>query len=315
MNICEKAALAADTFEKTNTELKRQYLQKNIDVINNIMSRVPGYCGSFGTGYPFYVLNPNLEGELPVIDEQIRYNDELLEAAKGLGNNWPCELCLASFGNLMPDLKQICKPCPEVNPELKPRKILNRLPDVDMWMVCSDAYVEKAKTTLAALFDSFGMKTSDVDPIQTIHDVEEIANDLKDGRMPTKMLPLDVHIIEYSKLYRLISEVPFTLQNASFDNRKPYLPIHPISLRKTWQYDDEAYNFILDFMFSLTPFNWEKSLERKLTTSRHIISQFFSPEELEGILQSVAPDSVKRRLETEELQKTYKKRVDLWRRK
>ena len=77
MNTCVKAADVSTRFEKLNNELKRKYLIKNIDRINMIMSHAPGYCGSFGTGYPFYVLDKNLEGELPVIEEQIRYNDEL----------------------------------------------------------------------------------------------------------------------------------------------------------------------------------------------------------------------------------------------
>lgn len=50
MNICIQAADASTRFEKNNTELKRLYLIKNIDTINSIMARTPGYCGSFGTG-------------------------------------------------------------------------------------------------------------------------------------------------------------------------------------------------------------------------------------------------------------------------
>ncbi len=54
MNVCVQAANASTCFEKTNSELKRLYLLKNIDIINTIMSKTPGYCGSFGTGYPLY---------------------------------------------------------------------------------------------------------------------------------------------------------------------------------------------------------------------------------------------------------------------
>ena len=77
MNICKKVADISTRFEKCPSALKREYLIKNIDIINTIMSYIPGYCGSFGTGYPFYVLDDNLEGKLPVIKEQIRYNNEL----------------------------------------------------------------------------------------------------------------------------------------------------------------------------------------------------------------------------------------------
>jgi len=312
MNICIKAADASNKFENTNTDLKRQYFIKNIKVINTIMSRVPGYCGSFGTGYPFYALDSNLEGELPFISEQIRYNNQLIESAHQLKSEWGCAKCLNTIGQLMPDLKQICKPCPRMNDGLKPRKVLNRLPDVDMWMICSDLYVDMAKEKLSKLFDVFDMRTSDVDPVQTINDVSDIADDLSNGVMPSKMLPLDVHIIEYSKFSSLISDVPFTLQEALQNEHQPYLPIHPISLRKTWQYDDVAYNFILDFMFSLTPFNWDDDLSNRLVYSRKIISNAFTNEQLCDILHSVAPDSVERRLETPRLQKVYERRMDLW---
>lgn len=312
MNICVEAAETSNRFEKNNTELKKNYLLHNVNTINIIMSRAPGYCGSFGTGYPFYVLDSNLEGNLPLIDEQIRYNNELLYSAKKLSSQWECASCLSTKGTLMPDLKQICKPCPQVCDDLKPRKVVNRLPDVDMWMICLDTEVENAKDFLSTMFDAFDMHTSDVDPVKTIHEVSEITTDLEHGNMPSKLLPLDVHIIEYSKVSKLLDEVPFTLQMATENNTQPYLPIHPLSLRKTWQYDDVAYNFVLDFLLSMTPFFWDSTLTKKLDFSRNIISQTFSVKNLSDILHSVAPESVERRFETPQLQKTYERRVESW---
>lgn len=78
VNRCEKAALASNIFERCNTDLKRRYFIENINTTNLVMSRISGYCGSFGTGYPFYVLDSNLEGKIPIIQEQIRYNNSLL---------------------------------------------------------------------------------------------------------------------------------------------------------------------------------------------------------------------------------------------
>ena len=311
MNTCVKAADVSTRFEKLNNELKRKYLIKNINRINMIMEHTPGYSGSFGTGYPFYVLDKNLEGQLPVIDEQIRYNDELHSEACGL-DCWACENCLNTRGSRMPDLKTICKPCPQVKNSIKPRKVINRLPDIDMWMICEDGKVEEAKKTLVTLFDNYGMHTSDVDPVRTIDEMEDIVSDLESGKMPTKMLPLDIHIIEYSKFAGLLDEIPFSLLSAMEEGQVPYLPIHPQSLRKTWQYDDEAYNFVLDYIFSITPFNWERKLERKLNLSKQIISNSFSMDDLNEILMKVAPDSVKRRFETPHLQKTYEKRMESW---
>ena len=99
----------------------------------------------------------------------------------------------------------------------------------------------------------------------------------------------------------------------SFQQKKiPYLPIHPMSLRKVWQYDDTAYNFVMDYLLSLTPFNFKSTLDIKLMNSRKIISKNFSQDELMNILLMVLPDSVKRRFETIELKKCYKGRVRLW---
>lgn len=313
-NICIQAAEASNKFEYNNSDLKRRYLIKNIDIINTVMESVPGYRGSFGTGYPFYALDSNLEGQLPLIAEQIRYNEELISSAvKDGSTNWVCAKCLQRTGHLMPDLKQICKPCPRIDDDLKPRKVINRLPDVDMWMICDDSFMEEAKEGLSVLFDRLNMHTSDVNPVQTIQDIVSITNSLEEGKMPSKKLPLDIHIIEYSKFSDLIEEVPFVLHTAADEQKKPYLPIHPTSLRKTWQYDDVAYNFVLDFLFTMTPFNWDEDLMDKFKCSKKIVANSFSNTDLKEMLYSVAPDSVVRRLETKQLQKTYNERISSWR--
>ena len=69
--------------------------------------------------------------------------------------------------------------------------------------------------------------------------------------MPSYSLPIDIHIIEYSKIYELLCQIEGEIQYSVNTGHMPYLPILPHSLRKTWQYDDEAYNFILDFIYSI----------------------------------------------------------------
>ena len=81
-----------------------------------------------------------------------------------------------------------------------------------MWMICDDSMVDIAKKKMVKLFGETGMQTSGVDPVQTINDIDEIARDLRRNIRPKKMLPLDVHIIERSKMEELISHIPFTLQ-------------------------------------------------------------------------------------------------------
>ena len=251
-----------------------------------IMEHTPGYCGSFGTGYPFYVLDDKFQGELPIIEEQIRYNNELYDASLKI-NEWPCEECLNTRGSRMPDLKRFCKVCPQVDDVYKPRRVLNRLPDVDMWMICQDDKIEDAKRVMVELFKSYGMHTSDVDPVGSVDELDEIVTQLEEGKMPNKMLPLDVHIISYSEFASLLDEIPFAICNAMDNNVTPYLPIHPQSLRKTWQYDDTAYNFVLDFLLSMTPFNWERKLDRKLRLSRMVIGDMFTEDDLKATLEAI----------------------------
>ena len=163
MNICLEAVEGSNKFERNNFEdnsIKKMYIKKNIDIINEVMQFTTGYCGSFGTGYPFYALDKNFEGELPVIQEQLRYNEELKNTIlKSKLKKWPCESCLPINGPYMEDLKQICIPCPRLEKGLKPRKIINRLPDIDMWMVCEDSKVDDAKKELKETFDSLDMHT------------------------------------------------------------------------------------------------------------------------------------------------------------
>lgn len=128
-----KTEVASTDFEKNNTELKRKYLVWNIEAFNCIALAVSANKGSFGTGYPFYALDKDLKGDLPIIQEQIRYNRELVRDGEPFQKSiWLCESCLKTKYSEMPDLKKICKPCPNMNDKLKPRKIINRLPDLDM---------------------------------------------------------------------------------------------------------------------------------------------------------------------------------------
>lgn len=64
MNICLEAVEGSNKFERNNFEdnsIKKMYIKKNIDIINEVMQFTTGYCGSFGTGYPFYALDKNFE--------------------------------------------------------------------------------------------------------------------------------------------------------------------------------------------------------------------------------------------------------------
>lgn len=181
--ITSKVETASTDFEKTNTELKRKYLIWNIEAFNIIASKVSVGKGSFGTGYPFYALDKDLKGKLPIIQEQIRYNRELVRDGVPIQKSiWECKSCLKEKYSSMPDLKKICKPCPNVANKFKPRKLINRLPDLDMWLVCEDGRVNKAEQELSELLEKYNMNTSDVNPLASLEDVSRISEMLKEGK-------------------------------------------------------------------------------------------------------------------------------------
>lgn len=315
MDYCQKAVEASTIYEINNTELKRLYILENINEFNNISKLVSNSNGTFGTGYPFYALNSDLEGKLPVIKEQLRYNRELLERIKESNKIiWLCGKCLEERGETLPDLKQICKPCPRIDDELKPRKIINRLPDIDMWIISEKGNVNKTKEELIKLFADFDLYPSDINPIKTMKDIIDISEDIERGIMPDKNLPLDAHIIDKETLIDLIEKVPKIL-NESVNEGVPYLPIHPQSYRKIWQYDDEAYNFIYDYLASFTPFDCDCDIMESLIDSREKIVSDFTNDELFRFLYSSATDSTKRRFATKELKKAFNERVETWRKK
>lgn len=182
---------ASNALERNTSDLKRRYFLKNIERFNQIASTIRGSRGSFGTGYPFYALSEELQGPIPVILEQIRYNDELIEYAENSKHNqWVCEECLSRSYKKMPNLKQVCKPCPNIDNELKPRKIINRLPDIDMWMVCEDGCLEEAKVQLAETLKRHHISPSDIRSVRSILEVEQIIETLGRGEMPEQFLPV-----------------------------------------------------------------------------------------------------------------------------
>lgn len=313
-DITELTEGASTSFEKANTELKRKYLIWNIEAFNMIVSTVSVNRGPFGTGYPFYALDDKLQGEIPIITEQIRYNRQLVKDGEPVQKSiWACKACIEKNYELMPDLKTICKPCPNMLDTLKPRKIINRLPDLDMWLVCKEGTVKQAQEELTDLLDKYNMRTSDIDPLKSLDDVVKIATSLKDGKFPRIFLPIDTHIVDVSTLKALIEQVPNELKKAKEEERKPYLPIQPISLRKKWQYEDEAYNFILDFLLSFTDFNFVGSLEKSLKESRAKILEQNTPEELLECLQKIASPATFRRIQEPKIEETFLKKVANWR--
>lgn len=308
-----KAAEASNEFELNNSDLKRQYIVSNIILYNTIGSMINGNAGTFGTGYPFYALNKDLTGALPIIDEQLRFNNELIENSyKSKFEKWRCARCLEDNYLTMPDLKQICKTCPGMDKALKPREIMKRLPDLDMWLVCSDSDILKVANNLKEALYKNGFKTSDVDPIATIYDMQEIVTALREEKMPKKKLPIDTHVIDNVTLYTLICAIPDTLDHCFRHDKIPYLPIHPYSLRKDWQKDDAAYNFVHDYLYSFTEFNFDPKIQDALNETRTYIAKKYSLDTLYKFMLETGSKFVVNRQKAPGLREQFDKRIESW---
>ena len=251
---------------------------------------------------------------LPIVKKHVNIAADNNSGNEFQSRIWPCELCLRTNGDTMPDLKQICKPCPKVSQELKPRKVINRLPDLDIWLVCEDGSLSKSAKELKDGIDNAGFSTSDVDPVKTIEDMRRMISDLKDEKnIENHRLPIDAHIIEYSKLAQTIIALPAEVRNGVIHEVVPYIPIHPLSLRKTWQYDDTAYNFVQDFLFSFTEFDMDNEMQSIINQARKRLSSTYTEDELYDIFLQTAGAGTHRRCETKELKMIFEEKARSWR--
>ena len=311
--ITEMVEKSSTDFEEANNAIKRKYLVWNITAFNTMAKFVKSSCGTFGTGYPFYGLDKDLQGKLPVISEQIRYNRQLVKDGEPFQKSiWECKSCIETKYSTMTDLKIICKACPRVPDTVKPRKIINRLPDIDMWLVSQDGSVKSAQKQLTGLLNKYDLRTSDQNPLLTIDELTQISELVKLRKRPGIYLPMDVHIVEFSELKDLIEKVPETLRQAKADGKNPYLPIHPISYRKVWQKDDQAYNFIYDYFSAFTEFDFIDELQETLNATRLEIANQYTAEELFDFLVNSATPANARRFESPELKKYFMKKIKSW---
>ncbi len=333
-DIVGMAVSASNNFEglgeTEGAAYKRRYIQNIYNLYRQVGRSSNHALGMFTTGYPGYNL------ALSEIGEQYRYNHELLKQIKELGiesMTWKCGGCLMDNYHKMPNLKQICYPCQSISDAVKPRKIINRLPDLDVWFVYDDAqkfFQFEAETNAIFLSHEIerelakrNLYTSDVDPIRTINDMYEISESLKKFTIPKTNLPVDVHLVGINYLKNLIQSVPeYMVYRLSGEPGE--LKINPYSLRKTWEFDEAGYNYIFDFLLSFTvvPLKKEKgeydyvSEENELISlvneTRKLIVNHFDVDEIYSVLQSVSGLPAKRRLETQNVQDEFLAKLLNW---
>ncbi len=315
MNIIDKTVIASGIYEKENGELKKIYLKEYVRAYHRVVKKLEGYKGFFGLGYPFYALGNKFYGDLPIIQEQFRYNSDLFEQFHDQFENsvWPCEQCLKENLGNMPNLKSICYRCPTVSKEISPRKVINRLPDMDLCLVVEDSKVEQAKEELMYTLPENGLTTSDIDPIGAIDKVYRIASSLKMGKLPTEWVPLDTHLFPYNELMELMHKVEPEMAKSLESGKPPYLATTPDSLRKTWQKDDTAINFAYDFLYSFTDYDFDQEMKETLIGTRKIIASKYTNNQIERMVLGASIDSQKRRYYScPTLKLRFNERINSW---
>ncbi|MBQ8451832.1 MAG: hypothetical protein IJ538_03550 [Clostridia bacterium] len=322
----------SDEYEQINDLRKLAYIEKNINQLLKL-GKQSGCEGVFGTGYPYYVLsskstfdfdennNPKIHlktltksGEIPIVQEQLRYNKELYE----LGLNYKkqkyhCHKCLSQ--EVLQNLKERCYVCTFIKKEVSPRKIINRLPDMDMWYVADDDKIQQLTTNIYDSMFKLNLYPSDISPMRTINDMVEIVESLRNGESPEHFLPIDVHVVGRNYLKGLIKQIPEVFNAAYKMNTIPYIPISPYSLRRGWEKkDSDPYNFVYDFLFSFSSMGLDPELTELVDDVRYEIATKY---DFDYLLETVRRHSPldERRLNQKELVAVLKRRIELWKNK
>lgn len=295
----------AAEYAQDTSVLKGNYLQQQFDDFTEAVRSVPGYKGVFGTGYPFYALRP--DGGTYDVPEITRYTRSFIsEVQKDAQRNygaWICGACQVETD--LPDLKTYCKPCKQV--DFKPRDIFKALPDLDFWVIVDPETetLDRTEEIIRDRVEAAGFYASDSNVSQAVDSTLYVMRTLQRGHMPSARLPLDLHVVTKQEILACINEAPRALAQGET------IPISPRSLHVRWEDTDEPYDFLKDFLFSLTAQDWQdEDLWRSLRDARHSAKSLVG----DDIVQAVAERAPKeaRQLESPEIQQCLRNRIAEW---
>lgn len=290
-------------FDKNESILRGDYFRQQFADFHAAVQSIPGYRGVMGTGHPFYAFRP--DGGVHAIEEYERHIGEAHEllsrdTGRAIGT-WACASCQANF--ILPDLKRFCKPCDVT--ELKPREVFKRMPDLDFWII-----VEKNSPQIEQLAEALlrkeGFYTSDEAIYPALQEITEVMQTLNDGSMPSARLPIDLHIVDEATMIQLMNDVPVQLQQ----HDDAFVPISPRSLHVEWEDTDTPYNFVKDFLFSMTPYGWSDELESTLALTRRQAKDIIGDTAVTRV--SALAEKEARQLATPGLRDSLKLRIASW---
>lgn len=299
------ALTLATAFNEDERSHKGEYLRQQFHDFELAVRQTPGYLGVFGTGYPFYAWNES--GGVHAVDEISRFTTSYLskieaDEARSIGM-WPCAAC--QCGNGLPDLKTYCRPCENVT--YKPRDLFKALPDVDLWVV-TDEITQEREEQIEASVRQVGFYTSDENIKGALDTTVGVMQGIANGEIPRERLPADLHIISKVQLLKAIRSVPQELLRTDTPGN---IPVSPRSLHMAWEDPDEPYDFLKDFLFSLTPSGWQDAeLVAELNYSRRIAHVALNGNVADRVA-ALAPKEA-RQLETPGVRQLLEARVANW---
>jgi hypothetical protein len=240
-----------------------EYLRKQFADFEAAVEAVPGYQGVFGTGHPFYAWKA--DGGVHAIQEIEEHTKSFRplvanDRARNLGM-WPCASCQRD--NDLPNLKSVCKPCEIVT--YKPRDLFKVLPDTDFWVIVDELSTDVERDVEARVLAE-GFYSSDRDIKTSLETTVDALEALRQGEIPEQRVPLDLHVVTTDELLACIAAVP---EEIGRDDEPGFIPISPRSLHIGWERTDYPYNFLKDYLFSLTPSGWRhEQLIEELNSTR-----------------------------------------------
>jgi len=285
---------------------KGQYFDCQFDRFHDAMNTIQGVIGVFGTGYPFYARQDN--GAIADIPEMRRYQKSFQAAIhrdrlRSYGG-WLCGACELACD--LPDLKRYCKPCDSV--DFKPRDIFKALPDLDYWVIVDDAPEIKLRQQEEEIQECARTATfepSDRNIVQTLETTKYVMETVLRGFQPGATLPVDMHIITKTALLTCLKEAPDAIRNGNT------VDIAPRSLHKVWEDTDEPYDFIKDFLFSLTPHTWKDSeLMQVLSNTQRDVYDLIVDNPIRAV--SDRAEKEKRQLEAPGVAHCLRERIKSW---
>lgn len=301
------ALKAAQEFNADQSVAKGRYLKEQFSDFATVASWVPGFQGSFGTGYPFYANRK--DGTVVAIPEISRYIGTVeekagREAAASLGN-WLCTVCQVE--NSLTDLKSKCRPCGLS--AIKPRDMFKALPDLDCWVVV-DEVTPQREAQLQQYLARAGFFSSDPDIYFAIKDTTEVSQAVLNGQTPEKRLPIDLHIVSTQQMHdalKGVEHVATEVYRPGVVTGDESVPIQPRSLHVTWEEADAPYDFMKDFLISFTPRDFRDSkLKVAINRTRNIIEECLSHGDRLELVRTHPKES--RQFEEPELQELLKAR-------